>query len=150
MLSKGHTEKPYYSNKPLSKDSTWIAFPVEIKVKDKEYGTGLAKGKEVISELEKIVIELAENQCEIGNPIMNSGDSTLETLLEFKKISSDSISKISHPIVIRFFENTEFWSKMEIVTKFLDTISEFCNQFEKDKFIDVNLRAGFSGENKFI
>jgi len=139
MLSKSAFEVPYYSDKSLSKDSTWIVFPVEVKVKSKGYGSGLEKGKTLVSELEEMTIALAKDKCDIGQPIIKSNDLRIETLVEFKNNSGEYITIIYHPIVICFFQNTEFWNKMEITTLFLDAISDFCAKFDKDKLASAKL-----------
>jgi len=149
MLSKPGFEIPYYSDKPLSKDSTWMVFPVEVKVKDKEYGAGLEKGKALISQLEDMTISLAKDKCDISHPIIKSNDLSIETLVEFKKNNSECISMIYHPIVICFFENTEFWKKMEIATIFLDAISEFCSKLDKNKLASAKLNISSVSSNKY-
>jgi len=143
QMMKSSIEKPYYSDKPLSDKTRWIAFPIEIYVRNQDYSSALSYGKEIIQKLESIVKSEENEGGRVGNPDIIEDGYDFETALEFKKLGNDCSVKLYYQVVVNFSEGLDFWIKMVSSTKFLDSIEAFCESYTKDKLVDITLGSKY-------
>ena len=101
MLSKYSLELPYYSEKPLEQNTGWVAFPVLIESKGKEYNSTLATAREIASKLESTINSLATENCKISYTPPEDSKSDLNTVVEFRKVNNECVTHIYHYSFLR-------------------------------------------------
>ncbi|PHS13743.1 MAG: hypothetical protein COA78_06540 [Blastopirellula sp.] len=141
-------EVPYYCNEPLGIKTTWVAFPLLISSKNTAYSSALSDGHDVLTELIKISSKLESTSCEI---VQISGEEEykgLITAVEFSKVKNDCFAHIYDSILVKFKSEIPFWEKMEVITLFLDSITEFSETFKTNKLIDIELGNRFNISKK--
>jgi hypothetical protein len=144
MLSKYNLELPYYTEKPLDQGTDWVAFPVFIESKGKEYRSTLTAAKEIVSKLESLTGLLSSDHCEFSYSPPNNSNCDLNTIIEFRKINNDCITHIYHHTFLYFKGNQSLWEKMAFITTTLDKVSKFCDVYKSDKQIAIQLGVRFS------
>ncbi len=144
MLTKAGYEMPYFSPGPLGDSTKWVAFPVMISSRGKEYGPALAKGKDVATRILEICSALANDRCRVAQPPIEEKHKDLTTAIEFVKQRNECIAEIYNYVLVTFDVSVSFWEKMEIIARFLDSIAAFSGRFASDKGISIELGVKFT------
>ena len=154
-LSK-NSPLPYHTNKPLSKDTKWIAIPMYISSTEVDFKSALQTIQKVLNEI-KTVSNVAKNKS--CSTFLMDFNTNLETLIqtsisiekeEFEKLNTDiqflenhtSIGKNNYCIetityLILSLEDTLFWNNMQHISSTLDTLYHFALSYKKDKLTSV-------------
>lgn len=132
-----NTESLYYSKTPLSEETEWVAFPVFITSKGKDYQSALSNAKALVSGLLTALKSIENQKCKITQALNNDEEKDINTVIEFQKINNDCVTHVYNYMVLTFQETVQFWEKMEYVTQGLDTIMMFSEQHKGDKHIDI-------------
>jgi hypothetical protein len=146
MISQFNLELPYYTEKPLDQATEWVAFPVFIESKGKEYHSTLTAAKEIISKLESLIDALSSEHCEFSYSPPEKSKYDLNTIIEFRKINNDCMTHVYHYTFLSFKENLNLWEKMEAITTVLDRVSTFSNTYKSDKQNDIQVGIRFRGK----
>ena len=148
QIMKSNIEKPYYSDKPLGKNTAWVAFPVRIDVKNTNYTSGLSYGQEIISKLDASLNNIDSENCRIGIPDITEEIFDFETTVEFKKLGNDYYTQLFYQVVVNFSGSLALWNKMALISQYLDAIDAFTEGFSKDKLVDFSLGTTYSFAKK--
>ena len=139
MLSKNVVDFPYYSNGPLCADSEWVAVPVRISIKGKEFSSATNRIQELLDNVASLFEQGSSN--DFPTVVINFD----ECLDKFKPVVEfitekdvESKVKVYTDIVITFPEKGRFWEKMEHLSNVLDTLYNFSSNYKSDKNIDIH------------
>ncbi len=144
MLSKAGYEIPYFSPGPLGDNTKWVAFPVMISSRCKEYGPALAKGKDVATRILEICSALENDHCRVAQPPIEEKHRDLMTAVVFTKQRNECLAEIYNYVLVTFNASASLWEKMEIIARFLDSIAAFAGRFASDKGISIELGVRFT------
>ncbi len=143
MLSKANYEMPYYSRGPLGEGTKWVAFPILVSSRSREYGPALTKGRDVVESILEICAALEDDKCRVAQPPIEKKHEDLTTTVELMKHKNECIAEIYNYVLVTF-SNASFWEKMDIVARFLDAITALAGKFASDKEISIDLGVRFS------
>lgn len=150
MLSKVGFEMPYFTPFPLSEKTEWVAYPVLVSCKSKEYAAALTRAKEINAELNNMSGELVNDKCEILQSLSGEGLEDMQTAIEFSKQGNDLIANVYQYIVVKFKDELPFWEKMDIVSCYLDGINGFSDKFKSEKNTVVTPGIRFDARKKYV
>lgn len=138
MLSKNNIDIPYISKEPLSAKTEWVAIPVYVSVKSKEFHSAAKKSKEVIISSFDKVKEAKLDEFPTSLLDFESEFEELKSVIELIKINeSESKAKIYNYIIIKYPENGSFWEKIEHLSNVLDELYKYSSQYKSDKNINI-------------
>lgn len=138
MLSKSVTDIPYISKLPLSGSVEWVAIPVFVSVKSKNFQEASSESKTVMLDAFTAVEKIDSNSFHISLLEFESEFEELRASIELIRVNdSESMVKVSNYIIIKFPEKGRFWDKIEYLSNVLDALDQYTLGFKSDKAVTV-------------
>ena len=153
LISKSKNDLPYYSRKPLSNDTEWIAIPLFISSTEQNFNLALNVVKEILSKAQNILEEEISTlfQFETSVELLKEKGFILEDK-EFEKLNiqiaflevESSLSKYNASIQVstHIFLNLKdknSWRKMLKISHSLDALYTFVLKYKKEKHLYVKI-----------
>lgn len=144
MLSKANIDVPYISKGLFSAASEWVAIPVFISVKRKEFLTASQKSKELIVEVFDSIAKIISSRYPTYLLEFDREFEDLKPAIQLVKISdSESQANVNSYIIIKFPEIGEFWEKIEYLGNVLDHLYKYSQNYKSDKYQSIQFGERF-------
>lgn len=117
-------EKPYVCEKTLGEETYWVGFPVNLAIKKDSFEKALIAARALMDEYCSMLQALASEECKFLSASEAENYGEFGEVVDFLPSSTGSIAKISKTIIVEFDEGMPFWQRMELVSRFLDKLSQ--------------------------
>lgn len=144
MLSKANIDVPYISKGLFSTASEWVAIPVSISVKRKEFLAASQKSKELIVEVFGAIDKIISAKYPTHLLEFDQEFEDLKPAIQLAKLGdNESQANVGSYIIIRFPEKGEFWEKIEYLGNVLDYLYKHAQNYKSDKFQSIQFGERF-------
>jgi len=103
MLSKAIINIPYYCNKPLCANTTWLAVPLLVSAKGKELTKTFDNVKNIINSVPDVISKIPNDSFSVSLLAFDSTFEELTTTMEFYELNENEFqARIYNYVVMKF------------------------------------------------
>ena len=138
MYINANVDFPYISDLPLSADTKWVAIPVFVSVKSKDFLTSSRSAKEILFEAYNSLKNLDSKSINTSLLEFDKKFAELKAILELIRVNNNECqANIFNYFINKFSGEGDFWEKIEHLSMSLDSLYGCSFKYKSDKQILV-------------
>jgi len=147
MLSKSVHDIPYYSKQPLSADTAWVAVPISIRAKAKEFKSANNRAQELVMQLPELLQTITSETTSIHLLDYDREFEGLKATMELVSLNDNEFQiRLFQYVIVKFDNKEKFWDKMSHLSNVLDLLYKFSLKHKSDKMLTIKVGS----ENRIL
>ena len=140
MIMFSATTSPYISDFPLSKDTTWVAIPINITTLSKSFLSASKTAKNILAET--FVTINIPNKSKIKVKLLDYNENFYDLkpsiALEYIKQTLYQVETHNY-FIMRFSKEQDFLEQIEYLSDVLDKLYTSLLKYKSDKFVQIEI-----------